>query len=92
LAVLERQLRGRELIADECSIADTACFPWAAGTRSIGIESADFSALTPWSERIEQRPAVLAAKAVVIQDGGRAKYLQVRAKLTPQEWATLFGE
>ena len=92
LAVLERQMRGRDFIADEYSIADIACFPWAAGTRSIGIASTDYPALVPWIERIEQRPAVVAAKTAIMLDASRAKYLQARAKLTAQEWSTLFGE
>lgn len=91
LTVLDRQLREREFIADEYSIADIACFPWAAGTRSVGIATEDFPALERWVARIEARPAVAAARAV-IYDGDRSKYLQERAKLSPQEWSTLFGE
>jgi GST-like protein len=91
LTVLDRQLRGREFIADEYSMADIACFPWAAGTRSIGIDPDDFPAMVQWIARIEQRPAIAAARAAIF-DGDRAKYLQARAKLTPQEWSTLFGD
>lgn len=72
-------------------MADIGCFPWAAGTRSIGIEPDDFPALAQWIARIELRPAIAAARAVIF-DGDRAKYLQARAKLTPQEWSTLFGD
>jgi GST-like protein len=92
LAVLDRQLRDRAFIADEYTIADIACFPWAAGTHTIGVASADFPAMVAWIERIEQRPAVVAAKAALMGNADRAKYLQVRARLTPQEWSTLFGE
>jgi GST-like protein len=91
LTVLDRQLRGREFIADEYSMADIACFPWAAGTRSIGIAPDDFPALAQWIVRIEQRPAVAAARAAIF-DGERARYMQARARLTPQEWSTLFGD
>jgi GST-like protein len=92
LAVLDRQLRGREFIADEYSIADIACFPWAASTHTIGVAGADFPAIAAWIERIEQRPAVTAAKAALMRNADRAKYLQIRARLRPQEWSTLFGE
>jgi GST-like protein len=91
LTVLDRQLRGREFIADEYSMADIACFPWAAGTRSIGIAPDDFPALAQWIVRIEQRPAVAAARAAIF-DGERARYMQASARLTPQEWSTLFGD
>ena len=92
LAVLDRQLRDRAFIADEYSIADIACFPWAASTHTIGVAGADFPAIAAWIERVEQRPAVIAAKAALMGNADRAKYLQVRARLTPQEWSTLFGE
>jgi GST-like protein len=91
LTVLDRQLRGREFIADEFSIADIACFPWASGTRSVGIELGEFPALAEWVARIESRPGTGAARAE-IYDGDRAKYLQARAKLEPEEWSRLFGE
>jgi GST-like protein len=92
LTVLDRRLRQREYIADEYSIADIASFPWAAGVRSIGIAVDDFPALAQWIARIEQRPAVAAARGAILKDDDRAKYTQARARLTPQEWSTLFGD
>lgn len=92
LTVLNRRLREREYIADEYSMADIASFPWAAGVRSIGIATEGYPALAQWLARIEQRPAVAAARAAIMQDDDRAKYMQARAKLTAQEWSTLFGE
>jgi len=49
------------------------------------------AAMAQWIARIEQRPSIAAARAAIF-DGDRAKYLQARAKLTPQEWSTLFGD
>jgi GST-like protein len=92
MTVLEQHLRGREFIAGDYSIADIACYPWAASTRTIGLPSSEFPALLPWLERVEQRAAVVAAKAAIMQDTTRPKYLQERARLTPQEWSTLFGD
>jgi GST-like protein len=92
LTVLDRRLRQREYIADEYSMADIASFPWAAGVRSVGIAIDDFPTLAQWIARMEQRPAVAAARAAIMQDDDRAKYLQARARLTPQEWSTLFGD
>lgn len=91
LEVLDRRLRGRDYLADEYSISDIACYPWASGTRGIGIEVAGMPSLTAWIERIRARPAVERAVAAIM-DADRSKYLQARPNLTPQEWSNLFGD
>lgn len=91
LEVLNRRLRDRAYLAgDEYSVADIACYPWAAGTAGIGIDPARFPAMAAWLERIRVRPAIeRGAKAIFGEDRGR--YTQKRPVLTQDEWSTLFG-
>lgn len=91
LAVLDRRLGGSDYLAGEYGIADIACYPWASGTQGIGIDVAQFPALAAWIARIRTRPAVERAVAVLMA-ADRAKYIQARPSLTPQEWSNLFGE
>lgn len=91
LNVLEYRLEQAEYLAEEYSIADIACYPWLGGTRLIGIDLADFPAIFAWMERIKSRPAVQAA-TTVIMDENRASYTQTRAKLTPEQWSSMFGD
>ena len=64
--VLDRQLRGREYIAGDYSIADMATLGWARGWKRQGMDAADFPDVMDWIDRLEARPAVqrgLALKA-----------------------------
>jgi GSH-dependent disulfide-bond oxidoreductase len=55
-AVLDKQLRGRDFVVDEYSIADIACYPWVQPERqSQNID--DFPDLKRWKEAIAERPA-----------------------------------
>jgi GSH-dependent disulfide-bond oxidoreductase len=56
--VLNRQLAGRDFIADEYSIADMASFPWARLYERQGQNIEDFPNLKAWLARMEARPAV----------------------------------
>jgi GST-like protein len=62
-AVLDRQLRAREFIVDEYSIADIACYPWIQPARQRqNID--DFPDLKRWKDAIATRPATQRAYAI----------------------------
>ena len=69
--VLDRQLIGRDFIADDYSIADMICWPWVAGQSSAAIQVEDFPHLTAWKARIGEREPVqrALAQAKTIQSG-----------------------
>lgn len=58
--VLDRQLVGREYLADDYSIADIANFAWVRTARWSGVSYDDLPHLAAWVERIRARPAVQA--------------------------------
>lgn len=60
-AVLERQLDGRDYICDAYSIADMACWPWVEQYGHYVGDLADYPAIHGWHRRIGERPAVLRA-------------------------------
>jgi GST-like protein len=59
--VLNMQLRGREWICDEYSIADMACYPWIRMHRALLHDIAELQDLQAWAARMSQRPAVIEA-------------------------------
>ena len=61
--VLNRQLRGREYICGEYSIADMAAFTWTKFASWIGQKVEDFPELMRWHQAIAARPAVVRAYA-----------------------------
>ncbi len=62
--VLDRQLRGREYIADEFSIADIAAIGWANGYEKQGIDIVQFPDVARWHKTVNARPAVQAGLAI----------------------------
>jgi glutathione S-transferase/GST-like protein len=60
--VLDKQLKGREYIADEYSIADMASYPWVRGMAFLnpGIHEG-FDDLLAWIARISERETVMRA-------------------------------
>lgn len=57
--VLNKQLEGREYVADEYSIADMAIVGWAKGWERQGMElEKDFPNVNRWLETLLARPAV----------------------------------
>jgi GST-like protein len=60
-AVLDRQLAGRDYIADTYSIADMACYPWIVPHERQRQKLEDFPNLKRWFEAIRARPAVVQA-------------------------------
>lgn len=63
--VLDRQLAGREYVAGDYSIADMAIYPWARGWQTQQQKLEDLPNMAAWLERIEARPAVQRAYALV---------------------------
>jgi GST-like protein len=56
--VLNRQLEGRDFVADEYSIADMAMIGWARGYERHGIELSEFPNVKRWLDTMLARPAV----------------------------------
>jgi len=61
--VLDKQLKGRDFVAGDYSIADMAAWPWTVSWKMQGIVQDEFPNLKAWFERIRQRPAVERALA-----------------------------
>ena len=61
--VLDRRLSDREYIAADYSIADMAAWPWILPTHQ-GQNIDDFPNLKAWLERVGERPAVKAGRAL----------------------------
>ena len=55
--VLDGQLRDREYLVDDYSIADIATWPWVRLHGWAGVEIEDLPALSSWCERMAARPA-----------------------------------
>ncbi len=63
--VMDRQLEGREYLADEYSIADISCVGWVRAHERQQIDlKADFPNVARWLERMLARPAVQRGFAV----------------------------
>jgi glutathione S-transferase/GST-like protein len=61
--VLNRRLDGRDFVAGDYSIADMAIWPWIL-PGSQGQDLDDFPHLKAWTERVGDRPAVRAGRAL----------------------------
>ena len=55
--VLDNQLKEKEYLADDFSIADIATWPWVRRHRWAGVEIEKLSNLQRWMENLENRPA-----------------------------------
>jgi GSH-dependent disulfide-bond oxidoreductase len=58
-SVLDRQLEGRQWVADDYSIADIAIFGWAHRHKRHEIELADYPNVERWYEAMLALPAVI---------------------------------
>jgi GST-like protein len=56
--VLDRQLAGREFVADTYSIADIAIWPWLRSWERQGVDLPDYKNVKRWFDQIAARPAV----------------------------------
>lgn len=59
--VLNKQLEGRNWVADEYSIADMAIYPWIVPHEKQNQNLSDFPHLKRWFENMAKRPAVIKA-------------------------------
>jgi GSH-dependent disulfide-bond oxidoreductase len=82
--VLNRQLEGRDYIANQYSIADMACYPWIVPHERHGQNLDDFPHLKRWFVSIRERPATLRAYEGVAQSYSR--------KISDEERKVLFGQ
>lgn len=62
--VLDTQLRGKEYVAGQYSIADMAIIGWSNGFARHHIEEGEFPDFRAWNARVNARPAVKRALAV----------------------------
>lgn len=60
-AVLNKQLKDRDFIAGDYSIADMACYPWVVPHEAQSQNLNDYPYLKAWYDRIASRPATLRA-------------------------------
>ena len=59
--VLNRQLKDRNFICGEYSIADMACYPWSVSHERQGQDLNDFPEVKRWFTAMKSRPAVIRA-------------------------------
>jgi GSH-dependent disulfide-bond oxidoreductase len=71
----------RYLAADEYTIADMICYPWAAGWKLRKIDLTEFPNVKRWMEELEARPALQKAMAA------GAEYQEDASKLSDEEKA-----
>lgn len=83
--VLDRRLAGRDWIADDCSIADIACYPWIVPWQRQQQDLDQFPNLKRWFAAMGARPAVVRAYAT-----GAA--LSQRPAVTEEGKKLLFGQ
>ncbi len=60
-AVLNKQLKDRDFIAGDYSIADMACYPWIVPHEAQSQNLNDYPYLKAWYDRIASRPATVRA-------------------------------
>ena len=89
--VLNGQLKGRDYIADDYSIADMISWPWIQGRSDSALAIEDFPHLKAWKDRVGEREpvkrALAAASAVRRGDG-----LQQSSKEAEEARKVLFGQ
>ena len=83
--VLDRQLEGRDFVADDFSIADIAIFPWTRTYQRQHVEIEDYPNVMRWRKTMISRPAV----AKGMQAG--SEFNADLRELSPAEWKRLFG-
>lgn len=92
LAVMEVQLRDREFLAGDYSIADIASYPWIMPHARLGNDLHSFPNLRRWFETIGNRPAV--RRGTELGKGwrrGARKSAAVRSAMFGQTSATVFA-
>ena len=84
--VMNTQLRDREFLADDYSIADIACVGWVRLAERQGQDLGQFPHLQRWFETIRARPAVKRAFAIRIPAASAVN------PQDPKVRAVLFGQ
>jgi len=56
--ILDKQLRGKDHVAGEYSIADMASYPWTLAVKWLEIPLEEFPDMARWQAAMEARPAV----------------------------------
>lgn len=69
--VLDKQLKDKEYVAGDYSIADIAIIDWSNGYERQGIDIAEFPHFAAWRERVMAREAVKRGVAVDLESGSR---------------------
>lgn len=84
-AVLNKQLKDREFITGNYSIADMACYPWIVPHERQRQDLNDFPHLQRWFDTIRKRPATVRA-----YDKGKA--INTESTMTEEAKRVLFGQ
>lgn len=83
--VLNKQLDGKEFVANEYSIADMAIYPWIVPHEKQGQNLNDFPHLKRWFEAMAKRPAVKKAYAL-------ADTINTETTMSEEAKKLLFGQ
>lgn len=84
--VLDKQLTGKEFVADEYSIADMAIYPWVVPHTRQNIDLSEFPNVNRWFQSIRKRAAVVAAYEKGAKLNNQPTVMDDKAK------AVLFGQ
>ena len=86
-SVLESQLKDREYIDGEFSIADIAAFPWVRVAKGQGVSLEDFPSVKRWCDLVAERPSARKKleRDAATQQAARTGYY------TDETWTVLFG-
>lgn len=82
--VLNKHLENREFIADQYSIADMACYPWAVAHDWHHVALENYPNVQRWHAAITLRPAVIKAYEL-------GEQYKRKTEMTPEMKAILFG-
>lgn len=85
--VLNKQLHGREFIADEYSIADMACVGWANGWERQQMDLEEFPNVKRWLAAVKARPAVERGMAL-----GQEERAKMQIATDKDQQSILFGQ
>lgn len=83
--VLDEQLRDRDYLAGEYSVADIACYPWIVPHERQGQNLDDFPNVKRWFQAMGERPAVKKAYA-------KADDVNTSATVSEDSKDILFGQ
>ncbi|MGH8051902.1 MAG: glutathione S-transferase N-terminal domain-containing protein [Arenimonas sp.] len=82
--VLNTHLQNREFIADDYSIADMACYPWAVAHDWHHVALENYPNVQRWHDAIKMRPAVIKAYEL-------GEQYKRKTEMTPEMKKILFG-